>query len=322
MGLITDIKGIKVGHFSDFENITGCTVILFGNQAAGAVDIRGGGTSTRQIDGLLPHHNFGTVNAILLTGGSAYGLDAASGVMRYLEAKRTGLKVGSRSVVPSVPTAVIFDLGIGSSKVRPSAEFGYKACENAKKLFEQGSVGVGTGATIGKYLGVKYATKGGLASESCTLTGGVNIGVIVVVNSFGSVYNYYEGNKCVAGIRDSKTGRFLDIPELIKKGVKQTTNTIRNTTLAVVATDANFSKEQLQRIAAIASTGISRVINPCHTISDGDMVFTVSCGQKEAKINDVGIMASELISHSIIKAVKSAKGLGGVPSYSDLSGNN
>ncbi len=318
MGLITDIKGIKVGHFSDFDNVTGCTVIMFANSATAAVDLRGGGTSTRQIDGLLPHHSFGNINAILLTGGSAYGLDASSGVMKYLEEKRIGLKVGSKSVVPSVPTAVIFDLGIGSSKVRPNAESGYKACKNAKKKLEQGSVGAGTGATIGKYLSVKYATKGGLASESCVLANGAKIGVLVVVNAFGSVYDYKDGNKCIAGIRDPKNGSFLNTSDLIEKGVKQTTNTIRNTTLAVIATDAEFSKEQLGRIASIANTGIARVINPCHTISDGDMVFAVSLGNKEAKINDVGIMASELISDSIIKAVKSAAGLGGLPSYSDL----
>ncbi|NIP38673.1 MAG: P1 family peptidase [Candidatus Dadabacteria bacterium] len=318
MGLITDIKGIKVGHCSDFDNITGCTVVLFGGSVAGAVDIRGGGTSTRQIDGLQTHHSFGNINAILLTGGSAYGLDASSGVMKYLEEKRIGLKVGSKSVVPSVPTAVIFDLGIGSSKVRPTAEFGYNACKSAKKVFEQGSVGVGTGATIGKYLGINRATKGGLASESRRLPNGAKIGVLVVVNAFGSVYDQREGGKCIAGIRDPKNGIFLNTSDLIEKGVKQTTNTIRNTTLAVVATDAEFSKEQLGRIASIANTGIARVINPCHTISDGDMVFAVSLGNKEAKINDVGIMASELISDSIIKAVKSAAGLGGLPSYSDL----
>ncbi len=254
----------------------------------------------------------------MLTGGSAYGLDAASGVMKYLEDKRIGLEVGNGSIVPSVPTAVIFDLGIGNSSVRPTADFGYKACENARKTFEQGSVGAGTGATIGKYLGIKYATKGGLASESCTLPGGIKVGVLVVVNAFGSVYDYYNNNICIAGIRDPKSGQFIDTYELIKKDVEQTTNTIKNTTLTVVATDAKFSPEQLQRIAIIANTGISRVINPCHTISDGDMVFAISCGDKDAKTNDIGMSASELISHSIIKAVKSAKGLGGIPSYSEL----
>jgi L-aminopeptidase/D-esterase-like protein len=319
MGLITDIKGIKVGHFSDFSNITGFTVILFGKKATGSIDIRGGGTSTRQIDGLLPNHDFGNINAIVLTGGSAYGLEASSGAMKYLEEKRIGLKVGNGCIVPSVPTAVIFDLGIGNSSVRPTADFGYRACENAKKVFEQGSVGAGTGATIGKYLGIEYATKGGLASESHTLQGGIKIGVIVVVNAFGNVYDYYDGNKCIAGVRNLKSGQFLNTTDLIKNGVKQTNNTFENTTLAVVATNAKCSKEQLQRIASIGNTGISRVINPCHTTLDGDMVFAVSCGNEKAKINDVGTVASELISRSIIKAVKTASGLGGIPSYSDLS---
>lgn len=319
MGLITDINGIKVGHFSDYKSITGCSVILFSNNTTGSIDIRGGGTSTRQIDGLLPHHNFGNINAILLTGGSAYGLEASCGVMKYLEEKRIGLKVGNGCIVPSVPTAVIFDLGIGSSSVRPTADFGYKACENAKKVFEQGSVGVGTGATIGKYLGIKYATKGGLASESHTLPGGIRIGVLVVVNAFGNVYDYYNGNKNIAGVRNSKNGQLINTTDLIRNGVKQTTTTFQNTTLVIIATNARCSKEQLQRIASIGNTGISRVVNPCNTTLDGDIVFAVSCGDEKAKINDIGVVASELISRSIIKAVKSAKGLGEVPSCSDIN---
>lgn len=318
MGLITDINGVKVGHYSDFDNITGCTVILFNGKVAGSVDISGGGTSTRQIDGLLPHHFFANLNAILLTGGSAYGLDAASGVMKFLEEKGKGLKTGSGFVVPSVPTAVIYDLGIGNGSVRPNADSGYNACLNASKNFEEGSIGAGTGATIGKYLGLSQATKGGLASESCSLPGGIKIGVLSVVNAFGGVYDCFDSNQCIAGVRDGNSRNFLDTAYLIKKGIPQTTNTIRNTNLSVVVTNAQFNKDELQRIAGIANTGICRAINPCHTISDGDMVFAVSCGAKTAKVNNIGVIAAEVVSKSIVRAVKISNSLGGIPAYSDI----
>jgi L-aminopeptidase/D-esterase-like protein len=316
MGQITDVPGVKVGHYSDFENITGCTVIMFENSVIGSIDIRGGGTSTRQIDTLFSPHNIGGINAILLTGGSAYGLNAASGVMRFLEERGKGLKVPNGTIVPSVPTAVIFDLGIGNSNIRPTDEMSYQACLNADYDFKEGSVGAGTGATIGKYLGIKYSTKGGIASASFKQQSGIIIGVIVLVNSFGNIYNKH--NKIIAGVRDPESDQFLDIASLIKKGVPQSTQSLHNTTICVISTDGEFSKDELLRIARIGSTGVARVINPCHTVSDGDIVFAVSCGTKTAKCNDTGIIASELISEAIIKTTKISKSLGDIPSSKDL----
>ncbi|MGH7806582.1 MAG: P1 family peptidase, partial [Thermodesulfobacteriota bacterium] len=316
---ITDVPGVRVGHASDFQAITGCTVILFDKEATGAVDLRGGGTSTRQVDGLLPYHSYGRIHAILLTGGSAYGLDAASGVMKYLEERGAGLDVGYGQIVPSVPTAVIFDLGIGNGKVRPDAETGYRACLAASSLgVEEGSIGVGTGATIGKIFGTKSATKGGIGSASFKFENGVVVGVIVVVNAFGDVIDSKNG-EIIAGVRNSHDGKqFLGSVDLFKKGFTRKVESFENTTLGVVATNGKFSKSGLIRIARIGQTGITRVITPCHTMTDGDLVFAVSCGNHEGDPNAVGIIAAELISEAIIRAVKNAGSLGGIPSWNDI----
>lgn len=319
MGSITDVSGVRVGHASDLEAITGCTVILFDNEAIGAVDLRGGGTSTRQIDGLLPYHAYGKVHGILLTGGSAYGLDAAGGVMKYLEEQGIGLDVGYGKIVPSVPTAVVFDLGIGNGKVRPNAEMGYRACFNASRSpVEEGSIGVGTGATIGKIFGLETATKGGVGTASHRLDNGVIVGVIVVVNAFGDVVDPKIG-EIIAGVRNSPQGKeFLGSVDLFKRGFTRRLEPFENTTLVVVATNAAFSKVELMRIARIGQTGITRVIMPSHTVTDGDLVFAVSCGNHEGDINAVGIIAAELISEGIIRAVKMARSLGGIPSWNDF----
>ncbi len=319
MGSITDVPGVRVGHASDFEAITGCTVILFDKQATGAVDLRGGGTSTRQIDGLLPYHAYGRIHGILLTGGSAYGLDAAGGVMKYLEEQGVGLDVDYGQIVPSVPTAVIFDLGIGNGKVRPGADMGYRACLAASSSpVEEGSIGSGTGATIGKIFGVKTATKGGIGTASYTLENGIVIGVIVVVNAFGDVIDPKIG-EIIAGVRNSSDGKeFLGSVDLFKRGFTRRVEPFQNTTLAVVATNAKFLKLELMRIARIGQTGITRVVTPSHTISDGDLVFAVSCGNIEGDANAVGIIAAELISEAIIRGVKKARSLGGIPSWNDI----
>lgn len=316
MGKITDIPGVLVGHSSDFENATGCTVILFENSVTGCVDLRGGGTSTRQIDGLFSHHNVGAVNAILLTGGSAFGLNASSGVMRYLEEKGKGIKINRTTTVPSVPTAVIYDLGIGNSRIRPDDDMAYKACISAGHEFEEGSVGAGTGATIGKYLGITNSTKGGIASLAYRLKNGLLIGVLTLVNSFGNVYD--RTGKIIAGVRDEKNNKFLEIAGLIKEGVPQKSQSFQNTTICLICTNASFSKTELLRIAMLGSTGVTRTINPCHTISDGDLVFALSCGEKSARCNDIGILASELITESIIKTAKVSKGLHNIPGSAEV----
>ena len=319
MGSITDIKGIKVGHVSNEEAVTGCTVILFEEPSLGAVDMRGGGTSTRQIDPLLPHNTFGKIHGVLFTGGSAYGLDASSGVMRYLEERDRGLHVGGGMYVPSVPTAVIFDLGIGDGTVRPDREMGYKACLSASgDNTEEGSIGAGTGASIGKLMGLSHATKGGIGQGSFTFEGGVSVGVLTVVNAFGEIVSPETG-KVIAGLRDAPDGReFPGTVNMMKKGVVREFEEPVNTTLASVATDTRLSKPELQRVSMIAQSGLSKVISPVHTGADGDLVIAVSTGDMKADANAVGAVAAELLSESIVRASQESKSLGGVPSPKDL----
>ena len=318
---ITDIEGIRVGHASDFGAVTGCTVILFDKPAVGAIDLRGGGTSTRQIDSLLSHNTFGKVHAILLTGGSAYGLDASGGVMKYLEERNKGLSVGYGMVVPSVPTAVIFDLGIGNGRTRPDARMGYEACLNAEsQCVEEGSIGAGTGATIGKLLGLDHATKGGIGTSGYKFENGVIVAVLVVVNAFGDVVSP-ENGKIIAGVRTTPGGsKFAGTVNLLKQGVTFKEDKSHNTTLAVVATNARFSKSELGRLANIAQTGLARVISPVHTIADGDVVIAVSCGEVEGDANLIGVIAAELTANAILRALYHSKGLGGIPSTEDLKG--
>ncbi len=319
MGSILDIDGIKVGHASDFEAITGCTVILFDNPVTAAVDLRGGGTSTRQIDSLLAHNTFGKIHAVLLTGGSGYGLDASSGVVRYLEERNIGLEVGHGLVVPSVPTAVIFDLGIGDGRVRPDAQMGYEACLNAKSSsVEEGSIGVGTGATIGKLMGLRQATKGGVGTQSYKLESGVTIAVLVVVNAFGDIV-LPETGQVIAGVRDSEDGQsFPGTVNLFKQGIIRRADSYQNTTLAVVVTDADLSKSELLRISNIAQTGLAKAISPVHTVQDGDMVISLSSGSKKEDVNLIGVVAAELIEKAIIRAVEQSSSLGGIPCSKDI----
>ena len=318
---ITDIEGIRVGHASDFGAVTGCTVILFDKPAIGAIDLRGGGTSTRQIDSLLSHNTFGKVHAILLTGGSAYGLDTSGGVMKFLEERNKGLSVGYGMVVPSVPTAVIFDLGIGNGRIRPDARMGYEACLNAESSgVEEGSIGAGTGATIGKLLGLDHATKGGIGTSGYKFENGIIVAVLVVVNAFGDVVSP-ENGKIIAGVRTTPRGsKFAGTVNLLKQGVTFREDKSQNTTLAVVATNARFSKSELGRIANIAQTGLARVISPVHTIADGDVVMAVSCGDIEGDANLIGVIAAELTANAILRALHHSKGLGGIPSTGDLKG--
>ena len=318
MNCITDIEGISVGHSSDFEAGTGCTVVLFDRPVFGAVELNGGGTSTRQIDSLLPHGTYGRINSVLLTGGSTFGLNATDGVLNYLEERSIGLRTGSGLVIPSVPSAVIYDLGIGNGKIRPDKNMGYQACINASsEIMEEGCIGVGTGATIGKINGVDNSTKGGIASSSFNFPDGVMVGVLVVVNAFGDVYSL-DNNEIIAGARNKDGNGFLSTTEHIKKGFTKPYEPYSSTTLCLVATNAELNKHELIRISKIAHTGISRVISPVNTISDGDIVFAVSIGDHKGDANSIGVVASELIANTIIDATLKAKSLFGIPSSSDL----
>lgn len=316
MGSLTDIPGIRVGHATDEQALTGCTVILCEQGAVGGVDIRGGATGTRDLGPLDPLHIAPHVHAILLSGGSAFGLDAAGGVMRYLEERGYGFPVGSHRV-PIVPAAIILDLSIGDPRIRPTVAMGHAACEQANdEPVIEGSVGAGMGATIGKARGIEYAMKGGVGSASLTLADGVIVAALVVVNCWGDVI---QNGKIIAGARDHQGG-FADATHLLRTG--QLTRTIRelNTTLGVVATNARFTKVELGKIAQLAHQGLTRTIAPVHTMYDGDLVFALSRGSLTADLHRIGFAAADVLAEAVVRAVTKAQSRGGVPGYAEVTG--
>ena len=314
---ITNISGVAVGHCSDFEAITGCTVIIFENGAVGGVDIRGGATGTREFDSLSPLHIVDKVNAVCLSGGSAFGLDAACGVMEYLEDKGIGFDVG-KTVVPIVPSAILFDLGIGDYKRRPDREMGYEACRNARKnRIEEGSIGAGTGATVGKLFGVTRAMKGGVGIAVTEIKNGASIAALAVVNAFGDVYDEKRGI-ILAGCRNSRNGRSLINTSLKMKSGFSRKSFYSGTTLGVVLTDIKFTKIQSQKVAQMVQNSLAKVVSPVHTMFDGDIVFAFSCGEKNGDVNVTGLVASELMAEAVKRGVTEARSLGGIPSYKDI----
>jgi len=326
---IVDVPGIKIGHSTDLEAVTGCTVVLCEKGAVAGVDQRGGGPGTRETDLLKPVNNVQKVHAVMLSGGSAFGLDSASGAMRYLEEKGIGYPVGSHRV-PIVPAAILFDLFIGDGKRRPDAELGYQACNSATtNPPEQGSVGAGTGATVGKILGIGQSTKSGIGTASIKLTGGTVIGAIVAVNAFGDVIDP-ETRKIIAGLRSIskgpiKIGRdetFADTLEVLKSYAGQKLLSLAsrsNTVIGVVATNAKLDKSQATRVAQMAQNGVVRTIVPANTMHDGDTIFALSTGKKNTDVNIVGAVAAQIMSQAILNAVLNAKSLGGVPAITDLA---
>lgn len=309
---LTDIPGIRVGHVSDFQAITGCTAILCPQGAAGGVDIRGSASGTEETPVLDPGHVTNTVHGILLAGGSAFGLEAASGVRRYLERQGVGFDTGAAKV-PIVPAAILYDLAIGKPDVRPTVAMGEAAAAAATdEPVKEGCVGAGTGATVGKILGMRQAMKSGVGSFTVTLTGGTMISALAVVNAFGDVRDPSTG-KILAGARTTPDGAdFADTPEQMKRGAGAGF-AVHNTTLAVVATNARLTKVQARKLAEQGSLGMARTIFPVNTMYDGDLVFALSLGDRKADINALGVAAAEAVAHSIVRAVKFAKTLGGVP---------
>jgi L-aminopeptidase/D-esterase-like protein len=317
-GSIVDVPGVKVGQVSDEQALTGCTVVVLEKGSACGVDVRGSAPGTRETDLLNPINSVQEVNAVVLTGGSAYGLDAASGVMRYLEEIGQGYNVGV-GVVPIVPAAVIFDLSIGSSKVRPDQQMGYEAAKLASKQpVEQGNVGAGTGATVGKMAGMKRAMKGGLGSASRRLPNGLVVGAIVAVNAVGEVRSPLTG-EILAGVRDDD-GSLRDSLAWMIDASTPPVPSGTNTTIAVVASNANLNKVQANKIAQMAHNGLAKTFNPVHTMSDGDTVFAVATGGVDASVNLVGALSVEVLAEAVVNAILSAKGAGGVPAYQDLHG--
>jgi L-aminopeptidase/D-esterase-like protein len=321
MDAITDVPGIRVGHWTNKRAATGCTVVIapFPFGAVGGVDVRGGAPGTRETDLMRPGTVAERANAVLLTGGSAFGLDAAAGVMRYLEERGAGFKFGDAHI-PLVAGAVIFDLGIGSSKTRPDAEAGYKAARAAKAgTIEQGSVGVGTGCTVAKSGGRERMLKGGVGTACEGGPGGLLVGAIVAVNCGGEVIDSTRG-RVISGPRADKPGKYLDTIKLMRAERGNEPSTGENTTIAVVATNAVLTKAQANRLATVAQDGIARAVRPAHTLSDGDTVFALATEEVEADRR--GLFALEALAplaleRAIVRAVEHATGLAGVPSVSE-----
>ena len=319
---ITDVPGIEVGHAQDDEALTGCTVILCRKGAVAGVDVRGGAPGTRETDLLNPSTLVQKVHAVMLAGGSAYGLDAASGVMRYLEEQGIGFDVGVAKV-PIVPAAILFDLNVGRPDVRPDAEMGYRAASAAsKEVPEEGNVGAGTGASIGKILGPKTAMKAGLGTASMEANG-VVVGAIVAVNAWGDVVDPKSG-EIVAGARSTKLGPlklgqdgyFADTLEMMKSFLGRTVvgvATKANTVIGVVATNAKLTQAEATKVAQMAQDGLARTIRPAHTMLDGDTIFALATGAKKADVSTVGAFAAEVMAGAILRAVRNAASAGGLP---------
>jgi L-aminopeptidase/D-esterase-like protein len=313
---ITALKGVRVGHVTDTQGGTGVTVVLFERPAVGAVDITGMATSSRQVDSLEMMHPGTAVHAVCLAGGSAFGLDAAGGVAKYLEERGIGLDLAVARL-PVVPTAVIFDLSFMSASARPSPAMAYEACRAATSApVEQGCVGAGTGATSGKIRGVLSATKAGLGSSMVTGDGGLRMGALVVANPFGDVLD--EQGRIIAGAREGNG--FLDSFSTIRGGeVRTKMGAPGNTTLCVLATDARLDKVSAMQVARMAGNGLARHISPFNTPFDGDMVFCFSVGDREAHPLHLGVLAAQAAGDALLSAVRHARSMGGLPASLDLA---
>lgn len=330
---LTEVHGIKVGHHTLTERPTGCTVIIVeGEGAAGGVSQRGGAPGTRETDLLDPLNMVDRVNAVVLSGGSAFGLDAAQGVVRYLEERNIGYRTGA-GVVPIVPAAILFDLGFGGNpKIRPAADCGYKAARAASAgPVQEGNVGAGAGATVGKMGGVvehagypagrRLPMKAGIGSAAIALPNGLVVGAIVAVNAVGDIIDPETGG-VVAGTRNPD-GSLADIRKLLRSGAltrRQPPRSGENTTIGLVATNAKLSKADVNRVALMADDGFARAINPSHTAGDGDTVFALATGRwdGDASATLVGALAAEAMAEAIVRAAVHAESLGGLPSARDL----
>ena len=317
---ICDVAGLRVGHFSDSRRPTGCTVLLCEQGAVASVDVRGAAPGTRETDLLAPENTVEQVHAILLTGGSAFGLDAASGVMRWLAERGHGLPVGPARV-PIVPAAVLFDLWVGDPSIRPDADAGYAACmAAAEQAPEQGNVGAGSGASVGKLFGPQHAMKGGIGSASLTVHG-ITVGALVAVNAVGDVIDPADG-RLVAGARGDDGRTLLGSAHALSEGrVPAALLDGMSTTLGIVATDALLNKTQAKKVAQMSHDGLARTINPVHTPFDGDMMFAVATGRsgRTAHVGLVGALAAEVTARAVLRAVRAARSLPGLPAACDLS---
>jgi L-aminopeptidase/D-esterase-like protein len=320
---LTSVQGIRVGHHTLVERPTGCTVILVdGDGAVGGVSQRGGAPGTRETDLLDPSNMVDKVNAVVLSGGSAYGLDAAQGVVRYLEERNIGWKVGT-GVVPIVPAAILFDLPFGGKpQIRPTADCGYKAAQAASDgAVAEGNIGAGAGATVGK-MGMGRSMKAGVGSASITLPNGLVVGAIVAVNAVGDIIDPTTG-QVVAGVRTEDGKGLADVRTLLRSGAllrRAAPRAGENTTIGLVATNARMSKADVHRVAMMADDGFARAINPSHTVGDGDTVFALATGRWDGEVNAtmVGALAAEAMAEAIVRAATQAETSQGVPAARQL----
>lgn len=315
---VTKIPGIKVGHYTDTTAATGCTVVLCPPGTVGAVDVRGGAPGTRETDALAAYNLVQEVTAIVLSGGSAFGLATADGVMRWHVERGLGYKSRAGAVVPIVPAAILFDLGVGNSGSRPDSDAGYQACENASaEPVESGCVGAGAGARVGAIKGNGRASKGGLGSSALTLPGGIVVAALMAVNALGNVLD--ERGQILAGLRSLDGDAFDSILDTFAESAAEPLqmSANENTVIGLVATNARLNKVQAQKVAQMAHDGIARAVNPAHTMYDGDTIFALATGKIEAEPSLIGAFAAEMVAAAIRDAVRSATSLAGIRAIAD-----
>ncbi len=316
---LTAVPGIRVGHATHLAGGTGCTVVLCPPGTVGGVDQRGGAPGTRETDLLRPLHHVSEVNAIMLAGGSAFGLAAADGVVRYLDERGEGYRSGSGYIVPIVSAAIVFDLPVGEQGILPDAGMGYAACEMAStESVEQGTVGVGTGCRVGAMLGNTQATKGGVGSACIELDEELRVAALVAVNAVGDVLD--KQGKILAGLRTAPgSSVFVGMLDAFRDMARMTQPPGReNTVIGVVATNAKLTKEEVNKVAQMANAGLARAINPVHTMFDGDTLFALATGEIPANVTTIGAFAAEAVSQAIRNAVREATSLHDVRALRDL----
>jgi L-aminopeptidase/D-esterase-like protein len=316
---LTSVSGLRVGHHTLAARPTGCTVVLAETGAVAGVDVRGSAPGTRETDLLNPLNLVDRVDAIVLSGGSAFGLDAASGVMRYLDERKIGFPT-PYGVVPIVPAAILFDLGVGDPKVRPGADCGYSAAMSASAgPVDEGNVGAGAGATVGKMMGMERAMKGGIGTAAITLPDGLIVAALVAVNAYGDVIDPATG-RVVAGVRTADGRGLADARLLLRAGAMQKKPVGESSTIGVVATNARLTKTQATKVAQMAHDGLARSITPVHSLADGDTLFALATGALagDADVSRIGALAAEAVADAVLRAVRAAKGLPGLPAVRDL----
>lgn len=316
-GNITDVPGVKVGHAENRDAITGCTALLVENGAVCGVDVRGSAPGTRETDALDPINAIDRVHGICLAGGSAFGLEAATGVMRYLEEKGVGIDAGVTKI-PIVPSAVLFDLFIGDAHVRPTAKMGYEAAANAQVgAFANGNIGAGYGATVGKMAGPQFCMKGGLGSASTVGKDNLIVGAIVAVNAVGDVKDP-DTREILAGARNSETASWIDSCAYLAEHAQSQALAGTNTTIGVIAVNAQLTKAEAKKVAQLTQNALARTIYPVHTMLDGDTIFVLGTGDKSYSVDYIGQLATQVMEEAILAGVKSADKLANTESYSSI----